>query len=72
MTYYYCILHINQITQDMIDEAVTTAESMRMSVNDQYGLLKFVSKFPNSMVGLKKYNQNEIDAIMDTEVWTAA
>lgn len=66
----YCIVSVNDITNDMIAEAVNDADSLRYSVDNTKAVLKFATSFPNSMKGYIKYSTEDILPILATSEWT--
>lgn len=68
----YCIVSANDITNDMIAEAVNEATSLRYSLDGAKAILKFATPFPNSMKGYAKYTAEEMLSILATAEWTAA
>lgn len=67
---YFCIVKVIDITDDMIQESVNTQDSIRLSIDSQYGLLKFNLRFPISMKGYKKYTKSEIRPILASLDWS--
>lgn len=67
----YCIVPVNDITNDMVAEAVNAADSLRYNLDKTCAVLKFSTSFPNSMKGYKKHTSEEILAILITEEWAS-
>ena len=60
MEKYYVVINMNDITQEMLDESVHTCDHFRKSLNCDCAILKFKSKYPNTMGGYKKHTLEEI------------
>lgn len=71
MSNVYCIVLINDITNDMIEEAINEAEFLRYSLDGSKAILKFSTPFPNSMKGYIKYSVEELIIILGTAEWSA-
>ncbi len=50
--------------------AETSEETLRLSLNGEKTVLKFVGETPGFLVGLQQYNHSEILAIMATPEWS--
>ncbi len=48
----------------------TSEETLRLSLNGEKTVLKFVGETPGFLVGLQQYNHSEIRAIMATPEWS--
>ena len=48
----------------------TSEETLRLSLNGEKTVLKFVGETPGFLVGLQQYNHSEILAIMATPEWS--
>lgn len=48
----------------------TSEETLRLSLNGEKTVLKFVGDTPGFLVGLQQYNHSEILAIMATPEWS--
>lgn len=48
----------------------TSEETLRLSLNGEKTVLKFVGETPGFLVGLQQYNHSEILAIMETPEWS--
>lgn len=57
---YYCIVNIEDITDEMLNSSLTTEESIRLNIAGTQGILKFDSKYANCMAGYTKYISSEL------------
>ena len=48
----------------------TSEETLRLSLNGEKTVLKFVGETPGFLVGLQQYNHSEILEIMATPEWS--
>lgn len=56
----FVVIDIDFITNSMIDESKNLATTFRRSKDSTQAILKFDTRFPESMQGFKKYTQEEI------------
>lgn len=56
----YVVIDVDSIIQDMIEESIGNENSFRKSLDGTKAILKFNTKYPNTMKGYRKYNHKEI------------
>lgn len=62
----YVVIAVNDITDDMIAEAVNTPTSFRKALDRTTAILKYNTRFPNSMNSQTKYTHAGILAYLVT------
>jgi hypothetical protein len=68
-TKYYCIVDTVDVIDNMIDESLEKKETLRYSLDGSKVILKFTTKFPNTMAGYTKYTHDEILEILKGIEW---
>lgn len=66
----YCIVSVNDITNEMMGEAVNESEHLRYNLDETKAILKFSTPFPNSMKGYVKYSLEELLPILAGQEWS--
>tara|TARA_R100001015_G_C4534073_1_gene99702 strand:- start:224 stop:448 length:225 start_codon:yes stop_codon:yes gene_type:complete len=67
----YVIYNMADVSNINFSEvAETSEETLRLSLNGEKTVLKFVGETPGFLVGLQQYNHSEILAIMATPEWS--
>lgn len=65
----YCIIPVEDITNEMIDEAINSSDTLRYSLDGALAILKFDTPFPNSAKGHQKYSLEDILGVLQSEDW---
>jgi len=56
----YVVIDLNMVTALMIEEGIGEEDTVRQSLDGSKAILKFSTKYPNTMSGFKKYTHTEI------------
>ena len=65
----YCVIPVDQVLQEMIDESTMGVEDIKWSVDETVAILKFDCDFPNTMFGFPKLTQEQIKEEQDSPEW---
>lgn len=55
--YWYNVHAVDNITREKINESIATEDSIRLSNDESKGILKFDTRYPNSMIGYTMYDE---------------
>lgn len=67
----YVIISINDVIDNMIEEAINTASSYRRNTGGTKAILKFRTQHPNTMAGKVKFNHDQIITELEAEEWVS-
>jgi len=67
----YVIYNMADVSNIDFSQVIETSQdTLRISLNGEKTVLKFIGDTPSFLVGLQQYTHSEILAIMNTSEWT--